>query len=181
LSRSISSRGDRPADPKPWRFRELFLAHKRDLFGFLVRKVGAVDAPDLLQETFLRMVRHDRPETIEDPPAFLKQIAVNLVRDFARRRKTEAGCLQFGDYVIDPPAPETPIEERLDYERRSALLKAAIETLPPRCREAFELHIYNDVALAEVARRMEISDRMARKHVSLALRACRAALRSGAE
>jgi RNA polymerase sigma-70 factor (ECF subfamily) len=159
----------------------LFLAHKRDLFGFLVRKVGAADAPDLLQETFLRVIRYERPESIVDPPAFLKQIAVNLVRDLARRRKAEAACIQFGDYLIEPPTQEAPVDERLEYERRSALLKAAIATLPPRCREVFELHIYNDLPLKEVARRMEISDRMARKHVSLALRACRAALRSAVE
>ena len=80
---------------------------------------------------------------------------------------------------IEPPAAETSPEERLDDERRSAAAKA-VDTLPPRCREAFELHIYHDVPLTEVARRMEISDRMARKHASRA-RACRALLRRAVE
>jgi RNA polymerase sigma-70 factor (ECF subfamily) len=181
LSRPISSRDEQPANAEPRRFRDLFLANKRDLFGFLVRKVGVSDAPDLLQETFLRMIRHERSESIVDPPAFLKRIAINLARDYMRRRRVEESRLQFGDYLIDPPTDETPIEERLEYERRSALLKATIETLPPRCREVFELHIYDDLPLKEIARRMDISDRMARKHVSLALRACRAALRSAIE
>jgi RNA polymerase sigma-70 factor (ECF subfamily) len=178
---SISSRDEKPDDSRPWRFRELFLAHRGDLLGFLVRKVGAADAPDLLQETFVRMIRHDRLDAVADPAAFLKQIAINLVRDFARRRKTEENYLRFADYVIDPPSEETCVEERIEYERRSALLRAAIETLPPRCREVFELHVRHDLPLKEVAERMGISDRMARKHLSHAFRTCRDALLGGAD
>ncbi|MBY6241142.1 sigma-70 family RNA polymerase sigma factor [Methylosinus sp. Sm6] len=175
------SDGERRAQAKPWRLRALFLAHRGDLLGFLIRKVGAVDAPDLLQETFLRLIRHDRLDAIDDPPAFMKRIAVNLARDFARRRRTEERRLQVGDFFVELPSAEKSPEELFEFERRSALLRKAIEQLPPRCREAFELHIYKDTPLKEVALRMEISDRMARKHVSLALRACRDALRSPSE
>lgn len=178
---SLSSRGERPPDAEPLPLRELFRAHGAALLGFLVRKVGTADAPDLLQETFLRVIRHARPDTIADPPAFLKQVAINLARDFARRRRTEETYLRLGDYLVDPPSRERPVEERIDYERRSALLEGAVAALPPRRRLVFELHVYHDLPLTEVAARMEISDRMARKHLSAALKACRAALRSAAE
>ncbi|ATQ66823.1 MULTISPECIES: RNA polymerase sigma factor [Methylosinus] len=175
------SDGEPSARAKPWRLRALFLAHRGDLLGYLIRKVGAADAPDLLQETFLRLIRHDRLDAIDDPPAFLKRIAVNLARDFARRRRTEERRLQIGDFFVELPSAETSPEERIELERRTALLRKAVDTLPPRCREAFELHIYHDMPLKEVALRMEISDRMARKHVTLALKVCRAALRSPIE
>lgn len=161
--------------------REIFLSSQGDLLRYLTRKVGSTDAPDLLQETFVRVVRLERPERINDPPAFLKTIATNLARDFMRRRKTEAGYIQFGEYLVEAPSADAPADERLDYERKSRLLDVAVSSLPPRCREVFKLHIYEDVPLQEVARRLDISDRMVRKHLSLAFRTCRAALRSSLE
>ena len=67
--------------------RNLFVSNKSNLLRYLTRKVGAKDAPDLLQETFVRALRHERLDVIADPPAFLRQIAINLTRDFARRRR----------------------------------------------------------------------------------------------
>lgn len=160
---------------------DLFLHNKGDLLGYLTRKVGPHDAPDLLQETFVRVIRHERLDVVADPPAFLKRIAVNLTRDFARRRKTEANYIQFGDYLVEAPSQDAPPEVRIEHERKTRLLRAAVASLPPRCREVFEFHIYGDVPLQEIAARMEISDRMVRKHLSLAFRACRAALRSSSD
>ncbi|MBU6526833.1 RNA polymerase sigma factor [Methylocystis sp. MJC1] len=161
--------------------RDVFLSSQGDLLRYLIRKVGSADAPDLLQEAFVRIVRLEKPERINDPPAFLKTIAANLARDFARRRKTEASYIQFGEYLVEAPSAEASLDERLDYERKSRLLDMAVSSLPPRCREAFKLHIYEDVPLQEIARKLDISDRMVRKHISLAFRTCRAALRNSLE
>lgn len=158
--------------------RELFLRNKRGLLTYLTRQVGRDDASDLLQETFVRALRHDELSAVVDPPAFLKQIAINLTRDLARRRRIELNYFRFGDYIVDAPSEDAPPEERIDYERKSRLLNAAIATLPPRCREVFTLHIHDNVPLDEITRRMDISDRMVRKHLSLAFRSCRAALRN---
>ena len=50
------------SDIKFLSFRELFLRNKRGLLTFLTRRVGREDASDLLQETFVRALRHDRFE-----------------------------------------------------------------------------------------------------------------------
>lgn len=179
----MSSSGDRRqlSARKSHLLRELFLSNRIDLLRFLSRKVGPSDAPDLLQETFVRVIRHERPEAINDPRAFLRKIASNLVRDFTRRRRVEANYIQFGDYLVEAPSADAPADERIEYERKSLILSGAVDGLSPRCREVFRLHIYEDMQLKEVARRLEISDRMARKHLSFALRACRAALKDSTE
>jgi RNA polymerase sigma factor (sigma-70 family) len=181
MSRSTLSRHEPPSDIKPRALHDLFLTYRRDLLGYLTRKVGPNEAPDLLQETFVRVTRRDKLETIADPSAFLKQIAVNLVRDFVRRRRNDESCIEFGEYLVEVPSNEASIEERMEYDRKSRLLHATVEILPPKCRQVFVMHIYDDVPLREVAERMDISDRMARKHLSLAFRACRAALKSAVE
>jgi len=154
----------------------LFERNRHDLLSYLNGKVGREDAPDLLQETFVRVLRYDALDDVVDSKAFLKRVATNLIRDLARRRKTESSFIQFGDYIVEALSDEATPEEHIEYERKSLALRAAVASLPPRCREVFELHIQANVPLQEVAQRLQISDRMVRKHLSPALRSCRSAL-----
>jgi RNA polymerase sigma factor (sigma-70 family) len=156
--------------------RELFLRHKRDLLNYLRRRVGPEDASDLLQETFARALRRPEFETIADPPAFLQQIAVNLSRDFARRRRIEANCLEFGDPPEEMASEASAPGARLEADEKTRLLREAVEALPPRCREAFILYVSERLPLDEVAQRLGVSRNMAQKHVRLAFQRCHAAL-----
>lgn len=156
--------------------RDLFLRNKRDLYNYLRRHVGPDDASDLLQETFVRALRHDRCQVAVDPPAFLQQIAINLTRDFVRRRKVEGNCLVFGELPEDAPSNEASPQARLETDEKSRLLREAVEGLPPRCREAFVLYISAKLPPSEIAKLLGISTNMVQKHVRLAFQRCRAAL-----
>ncbi|HUO00791.1 MAG TPA: RNA polymerase sigma factor [Bradyrhizobium sp.] len=160
---------------------EIFAHNKRNLLGYLKRRVGPDDASDLLQETFVRVLRHDQFDTIVDPAAFLKQIAINLTRDFARRRKVEASYLKFGDPPENAPSDDARLNGHIDADDESRVLRDAFNTLPPRRCEVLALHLHENLSLDEIARRLDISDRMVRKHLSLALRSCRTALRNSSD
>lgn len=155
---------------------ELYRRHKRELLAYLGRRAGRDNACDLLQETFVRALRHDELAAVADPPAFLQAIAVNLSRDFVRRRATESKHLEFSGSPMEVASSEVLPEEQVEGEQRTRLLRAAVETLPPRCREVFVLVMHEDVALKQAARKLGISESMARRHLRLALQRCRAAL-----
>lgn len=178
MFRSLFLRGDRPhgSDGRVRLLRELFLANKGDLLRFLTRKVGSNEAPDLLQETFVRALRRDSLEAVADPPSYLQHIAANLARDFARRRRTEAKYLDFGELPEDAPSHEDQPDARLEAEEQWRLVCAAVDALPPRCREVFLLYMRDGLSLAEIARRLGISTNMAQKHMRLALQRCWSAL-----
>jgi RNA polymerase sigma factor (sigma-70 family) len=163
-------------DKKSAWFHELFLRNRRGLLRYLTRRVGREEASDLLQETFVRALRRGEFDAIADPPAFLRQVAVNLTRDFARRRTTEAACLEFGDPPLEAPSGEVPADEQLALEEKKRRLRAAMETLPPRCREVFALFMYEGLPVEEIATRLGIARNTAHKHMRLALQRCRAAL-----
>jgi RNA polymerase sigma factor (sigma-70 family) len=163
-------------DAKPPSIGELFARNKRDLLKYLTRRFGPEDASDLLQETFLRLLRRGRLEAVADHPAFLQQIAVNLARDFSRRRKFEATRLEFGEPPQDAPSEDAAPGARLEEEEATRALREAVAALPPRCREAFVLYVSERLTTAEIAARLGISQNMAQKHVRLALQRCRAAL-----
>jgi RNA polymerase sigma-70 factor (ECF subfamily) len=160
---------------KPYLMNGLFERNKRELLGYLTRRVGREDAADLLQETFVRVLRRGQFEAVDNPPALLHQIAINLVRDFVRRRKTEASHFEFGDLPEDVPSSEVPAEERIAHQQRLRCLRAAADTLPPRCREVFIMAAFEDVPLDEIAKRLDISRNMVEKHMRFALHRCRAA------
>jgi RNA polymerase sigma factor (sigma-70 family) len=170
------NRTQRMTDLKRFSLRELFLRNRRGLLAFLTRRVGREEASDLLQETFVRVLRHESLDDVADSAAFLKQIAVNLTRDSARRRKTEAQYIEFGALPEHVSSIDATPEEAVSHRNRARIVLETIEALPPRCREVCVLVMHEGVALGEVARRLGISETMARRHLRLALLRCRAAL-----
>ncbi len=93
---------------------ELFERNKGNLLSYLSRRVGREDAFDLLQETFARFIKYNRAHVVADPPPFLQKIAINLARDFSRRRETEARYLEFGDLPMEAPSLDGSPTARLE-------------------------------------------------------------------
>jgi RNA polymerase sigma factor (sigma-70 family) len=155
---------------------ELFERNKRDLLDYLTRRVGREDAFDLLQETFVRMLRRDATEAIIDQDAYVRTTAINLARDFSRHSRSKAKYFAPVDVPPDAAEPALGPLEHYEVGEKARLLCAAIEALPPKCREAFVLRRFHDLSHDEIAKRLGISRNMVEKHLRLALERCRAAL-----
>ncbi|MBG0810557.1 RNA polymerase sigma factor [Methylosinus sp. H3A] len=164
------------SDEKSRFFGRLFLRSRRELIAYFSRRVGREDASDLLQETFVRALRSDRFEAVADPPSLLQRIAVNLARDHARRRRTEAKYVDLGADAEQAVATGASPDARLEAEEKWRLLCEAVDGLPPRCRDVFLLYMREGLGLGEIAERLGISRNMAQKHMRLAMARCWAAL-----
>lgn len=58
----------------------------RPLMSFFLRRVrDREDAEDLTQEAFLRILRRDEAVPVDNPESYVFRVAVNLLRDRARR------------------------------------------------------------------------------------------------
>jgi RNA polymerase sigma-70 factor (ECF subfamily) len=154
----------------------LFLRNRRRLLTFLARKVGRDAAPDLLQETFLRILRYDKLGEVADPEAFLQVTASNLSRDYSRRQATETKYLLPGEDGAGQGASEASPEEIAAARERTRRLLEAVNALPPKCRQVFIMRRFDDLSQQEIAARLGISRNMVEKHLRLALERCRAAL-----
>lgn len=154
---------------------DLFHRNKRDLLRRLARRVGRQEASDLLQDTFVRILQIDST-AIVDEDAYLRTTALNLARDFSRRAKTVA------KYVTTVDEPAEIAEAGLDPQQtceateKVRQLYAAIDNLPPRCREVFVLRRFHDLSPDDIAEKLGISRNMVEKHLRLALERCRAAI-----
>jgi len=143
----------------------LYRDHRGWLDGWLRRKVGnACDAADLVQDTFVRVLRH-RAELakVREPRAYLTTIAKRLVLNHYRRSSLEQAYQEALAAMPEPLAP-SPEQQLLILEILHDI-DSALHTLPARARQAFLLaqleHLpYNDIAL-----RLQVSVRTVQRYI----------------
>ncbi len=134
---------------RPEDFERLFEEHAQPLFGFLAYRTGdAALAEDLLADTFERALRarkrFDRRKASEK--TWLYAIALNLLRDSARRQKAETRALErIPQETQDPPDVLAGVEHRDEVQR-------AMTVLSDEEREAIALRFGGDLTVPEIAK-----------------------------
>ena len=130
-------------------FARLYDEHAQPLFGFLAYRTGDTAlAEDLLADTFERAMRararFDRRKASEK--TWLYAIALNLLRDSARRRKIEARALE----RIPQDAPDSP--DRLAAVEHRDEVQRAMSILSEEEREVIALRFGGDLTVPEIAK-----------------------------
>jgi RNA polymerase sigma factor (sigma-70 family) len=151
-----------------------YLLQRPRLEGLARRLLGCpAAAADVAQEAWAHAAA---AAPARDPAAFLHRIARNLALDRLRRQARGAAPLEPG---LDPADP-APGPEQIAADRQTlARVQAAIDALPPRCREAFLLARIEGFSHAAIAARLGVSPRTVENHVALALLRLRHAARDG--
>jgi RNA polymerase sigma factor (sigma-70 family) len=169
--------GRRNASP-PWHGSILLERYYRELLNFLSRTVNDRDAAaDLAQESYARVLAlRQSGEAISNVRALLYRTARNLVID--RHRRAVLRDHEDIDALADAAHAMAPVhaqpEEAYASAQHARAILAAIEALPPRCREAFVLNRFEGLSHQEVAERMGISKNMVAQHVIRGVLACKA-------
>lgn len=158
----------------------LIAAHRAELLRFLAARTGDRDeAEDLLQELWLR-VRGADAGPVANGRAYLFRAANNLVLDRARARRRRAArdtAWSQQEYGEDPADPAANAEEEIVAREEAARLASAIGNLPEGARRALRLHKIDGLSHAETAARLGISKSGVEKHMAVAMKYLRAALK----
>jgi RNA polymerase sigma-70 factor (ECF subfamily) len=130
-------------------FERLYAEHAQPLYGFLAYRTGDPTlAEDLLADTFERALRararFDRRKASEK--TWLYAIALNLLRDSARRAKTEARALERMSEETPRSAEALAAVEHRDEVQR------ALTILSDEEREAIALRFGGDLTVPEIAK-----------------------------
>jgi RNA polymerase sigma-70 factor (ECF subfamily) len=132
-----------------------FLAHRSLLFTVAYEMLGsAVDAEDVVQETWLRWADADTSAVL-DPRAYLVRIvtrqALNRLRTLARRREDYVG-----EWLPEPLLTTPDVAEDVELaESVSMAMLTVLETLTPTERAVFVLREVFDVPYDEIAVALE--------------------------
>ncbi len=152
--------------------------HSGRLYGFLQRyHPDRDDCDDLLQETWIRALANlDRFDPGKRFSTWLFQIALNLSRDLARKKRVRSRFQQGARETQDGYAGVTA-EERVDAMRAMQ----AIETLPVQQKEALLLRYYHGFPEAEASEILGCPRGTVKSRLHQAIRALRIALEPGEE
>lgn len=142
-----------------------FLDEQRDVvWRYLVASVGRQDADDLFQETFMAAMRAYPRAPIANERAWVLTIAQRKTVDHFRARARRAVPLA--------ELPETPVRDGAPVLEEPTW--SAVRALPPKQRAAVTLRYAGDLAHAEIAVALGISEEAARRNVHEGLRRLRA-------
>jgi len=127
---------------------------------------GEDSAEDAAQEALIRFWEHRGRWTSGSARAVVFRIGRNVALDLNRQvRARTRRAVDGGDLVA--PAPSGPEQDAAASELR-LLLAEAIESLPPRRREVFELVRFRGLAYREVGEILGLSTQTVANHLTLA-------------
>lgn len=137
----------------------LYRRHAGWLNRALKRQVGAEGAADLVQETYLRIAPQDLA-LIRAPKAFLLRVAMNLLRDDARRTLRRDALHR--DAVN--PTHTLPVD--------AILLKQILLAMPPLYRDVFVQSRFRGMTYEQIASAAGVSVKAIEWRMSQALAFC---------
>ena len=140
---------------------------------YFFRKAPPAEVEDLVQTVFLNMHQRASAEPLESVEGYLLRVAAHVL---ARRHRD--GQLRLGQRLDEPiEAIEDLSPERIVIGRQAlGRLRVALSQLPPKTREAFILHRYEEMTYAAIAARLQISVSGVEKLIIRALRQLRQAI-----
>jgi len=157
-------------------FERIMLATEQRVLSIAWRMLGnRDDARDAAQDVYLRVFKYlARFRAGEDFRGWLYRITINVCHDFARK-KGVSGLAQFDqiDFVQESAALETgrrgaDPESLALHEQQLALIRSALQSLPPKERAALVLRDLEGFSTEEVAQALGSRPVTVRSQVSSA-------------
>ncbi len=158
--------GVSPRDLKAWFISEV-LPLEQALMQYLQHNWRhKADVSDLRQEIYVRVYEAAKKQIPQPARPFVFAIARNLLIDHFRRARIVpidgVADLESFDIASDAPGPDRSTIARDELRR----LQAALDRLPPRCREAVVLRQVEGLSRREIATRMGISEKTVKNHLN---------------
>ena len=148
---------------------ELYREHSPTLVRQLTRATGCrEDARDLVQETFIRLMKLDPGmlARIERPEAFMRRVSTNLLHDWGRSRSLDAKSKAVLEQDSQKSVDQVKYLESREKLRR---IEAAMASLNPKTRRIFIAHRVEGMSYAEIAKETGLSIKGVEKQMSKAI------------
>lgn len=160
-----------PAERARW-FTEEVNPHEAALRGYLHSAFPSLDVDDVVQESYLKLLRARAAGRIASTKSYLFSIARNTALTvFHRRRIFSATPVNdLPDSLVLMEEPDAA--QRLVDRERFDLMSQAIAQLPERCRAVMCLAALRGCSNAEIAATLQLSENTVRVHLARGIRKC---------
>lgn len=150
-------------------FRKIFHAYNKALFPFVLSVVKSEsDAREVMQNVFLKLwLNRDKLKEIENPGGWLHTIASNACLDHLRKQATYEQHLTKAKTLQPLSDDDTTLQ--IDAREVKRALNEAVEQLPIRRREIFQLSKIDGLSRKEIAEQLNISENTVRNQLAEAV------------
>jgi RNA polymerase sigma-70 factor (ECF subfamily) len=160
---------------------EVYIRHRTELCRYVINKVNVSsdEAQDIVQTAFARVIEMEFSE-IKNPRALLYRTSYNIAIDQKRHSGVRQRHIQA---VVDTDAKvvEELSPARIhDGRRQLTIVAKALWDMPKKRRKLLVMNRFDGLSYAEIARRVDLSETVVRKHVTKALIDCQKALQAQA-
>jgi RNA polymerase sigma factor (sigma-70 family) len=146
-----------------------------ELHRFLARRTHRPqEVEDLAQEVYIRLLKIDAGEFVQNPRAYILQTASNLVHDFIEKDRRAKQHVVVDSEVLEQ-ASENPLEPRAcDLAQRISTqkqLNAAIAQLAPIHAAVLLMYYREGYSYDEIANQLKVSLRQVKRYIAHAKKA----------
>lgn len=153
-------------------FAEEVQPHEPALRAWLGRRFpGLADVDDLVQDSFLKLVRARNSGRVTEARPYLFAVARNAAVDRYRRTRS-AGMRRAVDADSVAEVAENP-EGAAVSDHHLTMLVQAIEALPNRCRLVLKLRKLQGLSHREIAGRLGVSEHTVNAQIAKGVARCR--------
>lgn len=157
-------------------FEQVFKAQFKNLYAyaFSIVKDESV-AKEIVQQAFFKLwQKKDRFRPIEMLPPYLYRSVHNAALNHLEHLKVRAGYRQ---HYLHAAKKAATMPERLQTKEMELKIAEAYQALPEKSRLIFHLSRYEGLKYAEIARKLQVSEKAVEKHMTKALKIFRSKLR----
>ena len=140
------------------------LQYYQELVYYVQRMVGDKDrAKDVIQEAYSRLLYVNKSSNIDNERAYLYKTSRNIVIDQSRKEKSSSETL-YEEEEHSIPQEEQPHEQVVQSNQYEQMMKI-VQSLPPKCQQAFILHVIEGYSRKEISSKMGISMAAVEKNI----------------
>ena len=156
-----------------------YLMHRDELVSFIaVRTLDAIEAEDIVQDIFLRLLRGQHLITPQTLPSLLHTMARHAVSDYYRRRHVYEAYehyIQTSDIRLQTSDDDT--ESIFSAQQLMERMERSLARLPKACCEIYRLHIYDGMKVSDIAQELSLPYKQVENRLGQARKAVRQQLR----
>lgn len=128
---------------------DYYMTHRDELLAFVSSRLGSsVEAEDIVQDVFLRLLTTDKLITAVTMPALVYTMIRHKIADYYRRHTTFE---QYEHFIKGVCSEETTTESVFSAKEIMERLERGLVRLPENCRDIYRLHIYGGLKVSEIS------------------------------
>jgi len=128
---------------------DYYMTHRDELLAFVSSRLGSsVEAEDIVQDVFLRLLTTDKLITAVTMPALVYTMIRHKIADYYRRHTTFE---QYEHFIKGVCSEETTMESVFSAKEIMERLERGLVRLPENCRDIYRLHIYGGMKVSEIS------------------------------